>query len=269
MHWPGWLAGLAHGVAKALLGEHASHEDLEAVEAALYAWVFALPLVTVLCAAGTSNMTRVPGRLQNLLEVAVDLLTRFVKGLVGAEHGQKFVVFVGSLFIYILTCNLIGVLPGMAAATSTINTTVALALCTFTVTQLTGLYYLGFGYVKHFLGEPLWLAPLMFIIHVFGELARPVSLTLRLMGNIGGEEKAVAIFVALGLATGLFLPLQVPLSALAIFTSFVQALVFCLLSCVYIGGALPHGHGEHDDHGHGHDHGHSGAHAAPATAAAH
>ena len=89
------------------------------------------------------------------------------------------------------------------------RTLVALALCTFAMTHYTGLRFGGMGYLKHFAGEPLWLAPLMIPIHLAGELARPVSLTLRLMGNIGGEEKAVAIFISLGIATGLYLPLQI------------------------------------------------------------
>ncbi|HVY61975.1 MAG TPA: F0F1 ATP synthase subunit A, partial [Planctomycetota bacterium] len=99
--------------------------------------------------------------------------------------------------------------------------------------------------------------------HIIGELARPLSLTLRLFGNVGGDEKAVAIFISLGVATGAYVPLQLPLSALGIFTSFVQALIFALLSSVYIGGALPHEHHHHDEHGHGdHGHGHDHAHGA-------
>jgi F-type H+-transporting ATPase subunit a len=253
-HWSGWLAGLATKVAEQLFSGRATEEDIEFVEASLHAWVFVIPLLIILCLAGTRQMTRVPGRLQNVLELVVQGLTDFCRSIIGPLYSDRFVPFIGGLFVYIFMMNLWGIVPGMAAATSTVNTTAALALCTFVVTHYAGFRYGKVEYLKHFAGEPLWLAPLMVPIHIIGELARPLSLTLRLFGNIGGEEKAVAIFVSLGVASGAFLPFQLPLTALGIFTSFVQALIFCLLSSVYIGGALPHAHGE--DHGHDHGHGH-------------
>jgi F-type H+-transporting ATPase subunit a len=260
-HWSGWLAGLAEKIAAMLFQGRATVDDISFVEASLYAWVFVLPLLAILCWLGTSHMTRVPGRLQNVLELTVSGLSDFCKSIIGPEYADRFVNFIGGLFIYIFFMNLWGIVPGMQAATSTVNTTLALAACTFVMTHYAGFRYAGLGYLKHFAGEPLWLAPLMIPIHLIGELARPLSLTLRLFGNIGGEEKAVAIFVSLGLATGWYLPFQLPLSALGIFTSFVQALIFCLLSAVYISGALPHahhgdghGHEAHEkEHGHGHD----------------
>jgi F-type H+-transporting ATPase subunit a len=259
-HWSGWLAGLAEKIAERIFEGHATIDEISFVEASLYGWCFVMPLLVVLCWAGTSGMTRVPGRLQNVLELAVSSLESFCKSIIGEEYAPRFMPFIGSLFVYIFFLNLWGIVPGMQAATSTVNTTAALALCTFVMTHYAGLRYGGMAYLKHFAGEPLWLAPLMVPIHLIGELARPLSLTLRLFGNIGGEEKAVAIFVSLGLATGAYLPLQLPLSALGIFTSFVQALIFCLLSSVYIGGALPHAHHEDHDHGeHGHGHGHGAA----------
>lgn len=251
-HWSGWLAGLAERVAAVIFQGQASVDDIAFVEASLYAWVFVMPILTVLSWVGTSNMTRVPGRLQNVLEWAVGALTDFCKGMIGGKYYPKFVPYIGGVFIYILCLNIWGIVPGMQAATSTANTTAALALATFVTVQYAGLRYGGLGYLKHFAGEPVWLAPINVPIHVIGEFARPLSLTLRLFGNIGGEEKAVAIFVSLGLMTGAYLPFQVPLLALSVFTAFLQALVFCLLSAFYISGALPH---EHPDHHHEPAHG--------------
>jgi len=267
-HWPGWLAPLVEPVAKYLFEGHATHEDMEFVEACLYAWFFVIPGLALLSFVGTAKLERVPGPLQNFLEMCVTALQGFVASLIPAPYAKVFFPFIGSVFIYIFALNILGVVPGMQAATSTINTTCALALCTFVMTHYAGFTYAGAGYLKHFVGEPAWLGPLMAPIHVIGELARPASLTLRLFGNIGGEEKAVAIFVSFGIATGIFLPIHLPLLALAIFTSFVQALVFSLLSCAYIGGALPHHSHEHEGHGHGghgHDHSHGHGHA-PAAA---
>jgi F-type H+-transporting ATPase subunit a len=248
-HWSGWLAGLAEKIAHALFAKP-SLDDIAFVEASLYAWVFVIPGLAILCLIGTSRMTRVPGRVQNLLEWTVEALEGFCRSMIGAHFHSRFVAFIGGLFIYIFALNLWGIVPGMQAATSTANTTAALAIATFLMVQYTGVRLGGRDYVKHFLGEPIWLAPLNVPIHIIGELARPLSLTLRLMGNIGGEEKAVAIFVSLGLLTGAYIPFQLPLLALTIFTSFLQALVFCLLSCFYIAGALPHVHDHTRGHGH-------------------
>lgn len=258
-HWSGWLAPLVEPISKAMFG-HPTMDEMAFVEASLYAWIFVIPALILICVMGTSNLQRVPSGLQNLLEAVVSGLNSFCRGIIGEAHYRDFVPFIGSAFIYIFALNAWGVIPGMQAATSTVSQTAALALCTFVMTHYAGFAYARFGYLKHFAGEPLWLAPLMFPIHIIGELARPLSLTLRLFGNIGGEEKAIAIFISLGLATGAYIPLQLPLSALGLFTSFVQALIFSLLSAVYIGGALPHGHEDHGhEHGHGHGHGHEHA----------
>lgn len=260
-HWSGWLAPIVEFVAGKAFGGHASMEEMAFVEACLYAWVFVIPALILFCILSTSRIERVPTGLQNLVEAIVSGLNSFCKGIIGPAHYRAFVPYIGSVFVYIFALNAWGLIPGMQAATSTVNQTAALAVCTFFMTHYAGFKYAGLGYLKHFAGEPLWLAPLMIPIHIIGELARPLSLTLRLFGNIGGEEKAIAIFISLGLATGAYLPLHMPLAALGIFTSFVQALIFALLSSVYIGGALPHEHHGHDDHGHGHAHDHE--HAQP------
>lgn len=260
-HWTGWLRNLAVEIANTLFYGHPTVDETAFVEATLYGWIFVIPLLTIICWLGTKNMTRVPGRLQNFLEVIVLGLVSFCRSLIGEKYAMRFVTYIGAMFIFIVALNAWGLVPGMQAATSTVNTTAAFALCTFVMTHYAGFRYAGLAYLKHFAGEPLWLAPLMVPIHIIGELARPLSLTLRLFGNIGGEEKAIAIFVSLGLATGAFIPFQLPLSALGLFTSFVQGLIFCLLSAVYIGGALPHEHHGHDEE-HAPEHGRARGHGS-------
>ncbi|GIW71956.1 MAG: hypothetical protein KatS3mg102_1498 [Planctomycetota bacterium] len=259
-HWPGVLSGLAQRVAELLFGTP-TPEEVAFVEASLYGWLFVIPLIAVVCWLGTRRLERVPGGLQNLLEAVVELLDNFTRSVIRERFAGRFATFIGSLFIYITLLNFWGLIPGMQAPTSTISTTCALALCTFVVTHYAGFRYSGvLGYLKHFAGEPRWLAPLNVPIHLIGELARPLSLMVRLRGNIGGEETAIAIFISLGIITGLFIPFQMPLMALGLFTGLVQAFIFCILSCVYIEGALPHEHEHEHDPEHRRPHHPEGAH---------
>jgi F-type H+-transporting ATPase subunit a len=186
----------------------------------------------------------VPTPVQNFMEWVVESLSNMITGILG-ERGKKFVPFIGTLFVYIFAMNLFGLIPGMFSPTSKLNTTLALAICVFLYVQFTGLRSFGiFGYLHHLAGSPKstieWcLVPLNLPLHIIGELARPVSLSLRLFGNITGEDMLLAIFAALGVSILSFthlpvgVPLQLPFIFLAILTSFVQALVFTLLTTIY------------------------------------
>jgi F-type H+-transporting ATPase subunit a len=188
--------------------------------------------------------------------MVVEGLEKFIVGVIG-PHGRRFVPFLGTLFLYILFMNFAGLVPFMKASTSSVNTTVALALCVFIYVQFTALKENGIvGYIDHLAGNPRtalqWVfVPLMLPIHIIGELAKPLSLSLRLFGNVTGEDILILIFVGLGVAVMGFtrlpigLPLQVPFIFLAILTSFIQALVFMLLSTIYFAMMLPHEEGEH------------------------
>jgi F-type H+-transporting ATPase subunit a len=153
--------------------------------------------------------------------------------------------------------NLFGLIPFMHSPTSSLNVTVALALTVFIYVQYTGFRELGFvGYFDHMLGNPRdvtsWiLAPLIFPIHLLGELAKPISLSCRLFGNIFGEDMLLVAFATLGVTTlsathlPFGLPLHLPFLFLALLSSTLQALVFTVLSTIYFLLMLPH-----DDHGH-------------------
>jgi F-type H+-transporting ATPase subunit a len=188
--------------------------------------------------------TLIPGGMQNFVEWVVEGLSNLVTGVLG-ESGRKFIPFIGTLFVYIFCMNLFGLIPGMFSPTSKLNTTLALAICVFLYVQYTGIRNFGiFGYLHHLAGSPKstveWcLVPLNFPLHIIGELAKPVSLSLRLFGNISGEDMLLAIFATLGVSIMSFmhvpvgLPLHVPFIFLALLTSFVQALVFTLLTTIY------------------------------------
>ncbi|MFZ2417856.1 MAG: F0F1 ATP synthase subunit A, partial [Smithellaceae bacterium] len=153
------------------------------------------------------------------------------------EHGKKFFPLIATLGLFILTANLIGIIPGFESPTANINTNLAMALVVFFSTHVVGVITHGFKYVKQFLGPVWWLSPLMLPIELVSHLSRPLSLTFRLFGNIAGED--IVLLVVL-----LLVPLLVPLPImfLMIFTSIVQALVFVLLSMMYIGGAMEEAH---------------------------
>ncbi|MEI8345514.1 MAG: FoF1 ATP synthase subunit a, partial [Candidatus Omnitrophota bacterium] len=193
----------------------------------------------------------VPGRLQSACEMIVEGLDGFVCGILGPA-GRKYTPFLGSLFLYVLSMNLIGLLPLMKSPTSSSMTlhagavtvpiptvTVALAIVVFFYVQFLGIRNLGIvGYLDHMAGSPrdvigAVMSPLMLVIHVIGELAKPFSLAFRLFCNLMGEDVLIAVFIGLGVAAA-FIPLQAPFVLFAMITSTMQAFVFTLLSTVYI-----------------------------------
>ncbi|MDI6783624.1 MAG: F0F1 ATP synthase subunit A, partial [bacterium] len=193
----------------------------------------------------------IPNKLQNFVEMIIEGLNDFIVGILG-EQGKKYVPFLGTLFIYIVCMNLFGLFPLMKSSTSSINTTVALAIVVFLYVQYIGIKELGIiGYLDHLAGQPrnivtILLVPLMLPLHIITELIKPVSLSLRLFGNIMGEDILITVFLGLGIVLLGFMkspigvPLQFPFLLLAILTSLVQAVVFSLLSTVYILMMLPH-----------------------------
>ncbi len=194
--------------------------------------------------------TLIPGPLQNALEYAVESLENMVVGIIG-PRGKAYVPFIGTLFLYILTQNLMGLIPGMKAPTSNLNTTIALAICVFFYVQGIGIRQNGiFGYIDHLMGSPRdivgWImVPLNFPLHILEEFIKPMSLSLRLFGNILGEDSLIAAFVGLGIMALSFihspigLPLQLPFFLLSMLLGTIQALVFSLLTTIYISLMLP------------------------------
>jgi F-type H+-transporting ATPase subunit a len=226
--------------------------------------IFSLFIALVLCAiafAASRNFQMIPTPFQNVVESVVEPVYNQIVDILGPKYGPRYVPFLGSLFIYILSMNLVGLVPLMKAPTSNLNVTLALALTVFVYVQFTAITELGFlGWLDHMAGSPRspieWgLVPLAFPIHVIGELAKPVSLSCRLFGNIFGEDMLLVGFATLGIGAmsalhlgGLpfGLPIHFIFLFLALLTSFVQALVFSMLSTIYFLLMLPHDH----DHEH-------------------
>jgi F-type H+-transporting ATPase subunit a len=201
-----------------------------------YAWVIMLILVGLGMLA-SRQISLVPKGAQNVFELIVGGLEEFMVEITG-EEGRAFFPFIATFFLFIMFCNLVGLLPGFLSPTANINTTLSLALCTFAYTHYLGVKYHGAKYIKHFLGPIPALAPLFFPIEIIGHFARVLSLTLRLFGNIMGEDLVLAILLFLA---GQFLA-PLPMMFLAVFTSVVQAFVFTLLSMMYFAGSMEHAH---------------------------
>lgn len=133
--------------------------------------------------------------------------------------------------------NLLGVFPGFESPTANLNTTVSMALLVFVLTHIVGVWVHGFKYVKQFLGPVWWMTPIMLPIEIVSHLARPLSLSVRLFGNIRGEDLVLAIVLML---VPFLMPL--PVVILMIFTSIIQTLVFMMLSMIYISLAMQEAH---------------------------
>ncbi|HEV3028880.1 MAG TPA: F0F1 ATP synthase subunit A [Planctomycetota bacterium] len=221
--------------------------------------IIAAVLLIVFASMATKAYNRVPSGIQNLFEWIIGLLRGLVQGFIPGKQGDRYVPYLGSLFLYIFTMNMLGVIPAFRSPTMTLSTTAALGITTFVMVQQFAIRATGFvAYVKHFMGEVLWLAPLMLVVEVIGELAKPLSLSLRLYGNIFGEDKVAEELMALG---GGWVPVQAPMLFLAIFTSFLQAFIFTTLSTIYIASKVVHEGGHGDEHGHGEEHDHDEKHA--------
>jgi len=201
-----------------------------------YSWLIMLLLIGVGLLA-SRRLALVPAGAQNVMETVVSNLEEFMVDITG-EEGRAFFPYIGTVFLFILTCNLIGLIPGFLSPTSNINTPLSMALCTFVYTHYLGIKFHGAKYIKHFLGPIPWLAPLFFPIEIIGHCARVLSLTLRLFGNIMGEDLVLAILIFLA---GKFLA-PLPMMFLAVFTSMVQAFIFTLLSMMYFAGSMEHAH---------------------------
>jgi F-type H+-transporting ATPase subunit a len=177
-----------------------------------------------------------PGRFQNVMEVMVGGFDSLIEDTMG-HHGRKFFPLIATLGFFILVSNLIGIIPGFESPTANINTNAAMAIVVFFSTHYVGVRTHGLKYFKQFMGPVWWLTPLMLPIEIIGHIARPLSLTVRLFGNIMGEDIVLGVVL-------LLVPLLVPLPvfALMIFTSIIQTLVFMLLAMMYISGAMEEGH---------------------------
>ena len=182
--------------------------------------------------------------LRDFYEVYVDVFNGVAEGIIGPT-AKRYVPLYGSIFLFILFSNLLGLVPGFSPPTGSVNTTLGLGLLSFVMFNYYGLKANGVSYLKHFMGPVLWLVPLMLPIELLSAAVRPVTLNLRLLINMFADHLVLDIFTDL-------LKVIVPVAfyLLGLLVSVIQAAVFTMLSMVYVALAV----GGHDEEGHGEQH---------------
>lgn len=188
------------------------------------------------------SMNLVPKGIQNFMEAILEALLNLCKENIGRHWGIIFFPFIGTLFLFILLCNFMGLIPGFMSPTSNINNNAAMAIPVFLATHFYGIRIHGIGYIKHFIGPmrsffALPLMILMFIIEFIGHLVRPVTLSIRLFGNMVAKHIILIVLATLA-------PWIIPTAILVLGTlvSLIQAFVFVLLTSLYLAGAVEEGH---------------------------
>jgi F-type H+-transporting ATPase subunit a len=201
-----------------------------------YTWLIMLLLI-VFSLLAVKSVKMIPAGGQNFFELVISGIENFQVETMG-EHGRSVFPLIATLGLFIFLSNALGLIPGFYSPTASINTTLACALIVFFTTHIIGIKTHGFKYIKQFLGPIWWLAPLMLPIEIISHLSRILSLTLRLFGNIMGEDMVMVILIFLA---GKFLA-PLPMMFLGLFTCFIQAFVFALLSMIYFSTAMEEAH---------------------------
>jgi len=205
-----------------------------------FSWIATI-IIVAFALIVKSSLKLVPTGAQSFIEVIAEFLLELVDTSIG-HMGRYFFPLIATLFIYILVCNFLGLIPGFEAPTGNLNTTVALAIPVFLATHYYGIKLHKAGYIKHFVGPirsvaALPLMILMFFIELVGHLARPLTLSVRLFGNMMAKHMLLII-----LATLAPWIVPIPILVLGVLVSAVQALVFTLLTALYLAGSVEEAH---------------------------
>lgn len=193
---------------------------------------------------GMRKRAVVPGRLQSMAEISYELVANMLRDNVGSE-GRKYFPFIFTVFMFVLTCNLVGMMPYSFTVTSHIAVTFALAMVIFLGVTLIALIKHGTHFFGFFLphGTPWWMAPLMIFIELFAYIARPISLSIRLAANMMAGHTMLKVIAGFILGLGFVLgwapiALLVVLTGFEIFVAILQAYIFTVLTCVYLNDAI-------------------------------
>ncbi len=227
--------------------------DVSLNKAVIMMWVVVALIAGLLIVAGASRRL-VPTKLQSLAELFVDFIRGMILDTMGKD-GMRFFPFLATLFLFILFCNLLGLIPGLYTVTSQIVVTAAFALLVYSMSVVVGVALHGIKFLGILIppGTPRWLLPLMMPIELISQLARPLSLAVRLFANMTAGHTVLAVLFGMALSLPLligWLPFAftIAINGLEVFIAFIQAYIFTILTCVYLGDAM-HLHG-HDDHAH-------------------
>ena len=227
--------------------------DISINKAVVIMWVV-VSLVAVLMVMAGSARKLVPGKLQSMAEIMVDFIRGIIMDTMGKE-GMRFFPLIATLFLFILFCNLIGLIPGSYTVTSQIVVTAVFACLVYGLSVVLGFLLHGIKFLGILIppGTPGWLLPLMIPIELISQLARPISLAVRLFANMTAGHVILGVLFGLSISGGLligWLPFAftIAMNGLEVGIAFIQAYIFTVLTCVYLGDAF-HLHG-HDEHAH-------------------
>ncbi len=200
----------------------------------IFTW-FVMFMIILFALFARLTLKVMPSGFQNVVEAIVEGIYGFVEDILGEKETKKHFKLIATLGIFIFFANITELIPYFTPPTSSWNTTIAMALLVFAYYQFLGIKTHGFRYVKHFMGPVWWLVPLMLPVEIIGHFARILSLSVRLFGNIGGDDLLLAIIFFLA---PWLIPL--PIMALVLLAAVLQAFIFALLSTLYIADAVSH-----------------------------
>jgi F-type H+-transporting ATPase subunit a len=260
--WLNWLTRAIFGLkAPQWEMEHGQHEIVNREESVkldyIVVTILGMALLAVLgVLAAKQAKVRPEGKptsLAHIFEAMLDGWQNYIIGIMGEEMGRKYTPLTAAFFFTILLFNFMGLIPGLLAPTANPNVPFAMAIVAFFATHFIAIKETGVkSWFMHMVGEPLWLAPLNFPLHLIGEIVKPVSLAIRLLCNMFGKEMVIGQLALLAVAamayTKIPIPIHLPILLLGVFIAFLQALVFATLLAIYIAIFLTH----HDEHGHEH-----------------
>jgi F-type H+-transporting ATPase subunit a len=199
-------------------------------------------LLIILALLVRSSLKLVPTGTQNVVESIIEALLTLAEENIGHHWARPLFPLLATLALFIVTCNFMGLIPGFTSPTANINTNAAMAIPVFLATHVYGIRVHGIGYIKHFLGPirsvlALPLMILMFVIEVIGHIARPLTLSVRLFGNMSAKHYIIGVL-------GILSPAIVPVAilVLGVLVSVIQAFVFTLLTALYLAGAVEEAH---------------------------
>ena len=217
--------------------------DLSFTNASLFMLISAIS-ISIFLLLGTKDKKIIPGKFQLLSEILYNFISKMISDTAG-KKAKPYFPFIFSLFIFVLFCNMVGMLPYSFTVTSHIIVTLAFAMFIFIGVTILGFIIHGFKYLKIFVpsGVPVVLLPIIMVIEIISYLSRPVSLSVRLFANMMAGHTMLKVFggfvISLSLVAG-WLPLtfSVALTGLEILVAFLQAYVFAILTCIYLNDAL-------------------------------
>ncbi len=223
---------------------HIGGLDLSISNAVIAMWVGLALISSMFIVPAKRGLSLVPGKLQSVLEIAMEFVRNMVYEFIGEEEGKKYIHFIASLFLFILACNLIGMVPGSYTITCQIVVTGVFAIGIFIMTLVIGFSKHGLHFLGILIppGIPKVLIPLMIPIEIISMVARPVSLSVRLFANMTAGHTILAVLFGLAMSSLMigWLPFgfTVAINGLEIAIAFIQAYIFTILTCVYIGDVI-------------------------------